>query len=59
MVVSDGIFSMEGSIVNLPALLEVCRRHGAVLWIDDSHSTGVLGRHGRGMNASELTENCS
>ena len=48
MVVSDGIFSMEGSIVNLPALLEVCRRHGAILWIDDSHATGVLGKTGRG-----------
>ncbi|MEO5799548.1 MAG: glycine C-acetyltransferase [Gemmatimonadales bacterium] len=48
MVVSDGIFSMEGSIVNLPALLEVCRKHGAVLWLDDSHATGVLGATGRG-----------
>ncbi|MGH7593297.1 MAG: aminotransferase class I/II-fold pyridoxal phosphate-dependent enzyme, partial [Gemmatimonadales bacterium] len=48
LVVSDGVFSMEGSIVNLPALLEVCRKHGAVLWLDDSHATGVLGEHGRG-----------
>jgi len=48
LVVSDGIFSMEGSIVNLPALLEVCRRHDAVLWLDDSHATGVLGPNGRG-----------
>ena len=48
MVVSDGIFSMEGSIVNLPVLMEVCRKHGAILWIDDSHATGVLGARGRG-----------
>ncbi len=48
LVVSDGVFSMEGSIVDLPALLEVCRRHGALLWLDDSHATGVLGPHGRG-----------
>jgi len=48
LVVSDGVFSMEGSIVNLPALLAVCRRHGATLWIDDSHATGVLGERGRG-----------
>lgn len=48
LVVSDGVFSMEGSIVDLPALLEVCRRHGALLWLDDSHATGVLGAHGRG-----------
>ncbi len=48
MVVSDGVFSMEGSIVNLPGLLAVCRRHGAILWLDDSHATGVLGQFGRG-----------
>jgi glycine C-acetyltransferase len=48
MVVSDGIFSMEGSIANLPVLLEVCRKHGAICWIDDSHATGVLGPNGRG-----------
>ncbi len=48
LVVSDGVFSMEGTIANLPGLLETCRRHGAVLWLDDSHATGVLGAHGRG-----------
>lgn len=48
MVITDGIFSMEGAIANLPGLLEVCRRHGAVLVVDDSHSTGVLGATGRG-----------
>ena len=48
LVVSDGVFSMEGSIVDLPALVEVCRKHGATLWLDDSHATGVLGERGRG-----------
>lgn len=48
LVVSDGIFSMEGTIADLPGLLETCRRHGAVLWLDDSHATGVLGANGRG-----------
>ena len=48
MVVTDGVFSMEGSIVNLPGIVEVCRKHGAVLVVDDSHSTGVLGTTGRG-----------
>jgi glycine C-acetyltransferase len=48
MVVTDGVFSMEGSIVNLPDLIAVCRKHGAVLVVDDSHSTGVLGPSGRG-----------
>jgi glycine C-acetyltransferase len=48
MVVTDGVFSMEGSVADLPGLLEVCRKHGAVLWVDDSHGTGVLGPGGRG-----------
>ncbi|HEU5358186.1 MAG TPA: glycine C-acetyltransferase [Gemmatimonadales bacterium] len=48
LVISDGVFSMEGAICKLPDLLEVCRRHGAVLMLDDSHATGVLGRTGRG-----------
>lgn len=48
LVISDGIFSMEGAICDLPGLLEVCRKHGAILMIDDSHATGVLGERGRG-----------
>jgi glycine C-acetyltransferase len=48
MVITDGIFSMEGSIAPLPDLVELCRRHEAVLVVDDSHATGVLGKHGRG-----------
>jgi glycine C-acetyltransferase len=48
MVVTDGVFSMEGAIVNLPELLAVCRKHRAILVVDDSHSTGVLGQSGRG-----------
>jgi glycine C-acetyltransferase len=48
LVITDGIFSMEGSIAPLPDLLAVCRRYGAILMVDDSHATGVLGRHGRG-----------
>jgi len=48
MVITDGVFSMEGSIAPLPDLVELCRRHDAVLVVDDSHGTGVLGEHGRG-----------
>jgi glycine C-acetyltransferase len=48
MVITDGVFSMEGAIAKLPDLLEICRKHGAVLVVDDSHGTGVLGKHGRG-----------
>jgi glycine C-acetyltransferase len=48
LVITDGVFSMEGSIARLPDLLEVCRKHHAVLMVDDSHGTGVLGATGRG-----------
>jgi glycine C-acetyltransferase len=48
MVITDGIFSMEGAIAKLPDLLELCRRYEAVLVVDDSHATGVLGKQGRG-----------
>jgi glycine C-acetyltransferase len=48
LVITDGIFSMEGSIAPLPDLVELCRRHDALLMVDDSHATGVLGEHGRG-----------
>lgn len=39
---------MEGAIANLPGLAELCRAHDALLMVDDSHATGVLGTHGRG-----------
>jgi len=45
---SDGVFSMEGSIAPLPDLLQIAREYDAVLVIDDSHATGVLGQMGRG-----------
>ena len=48
IVWSDGVFSMEGSIAPLPDLVQICRDHDAVLVIDDSHATGVLGTTGRG-----------
>ena len=48
IVVSDGVFSMEGDLAPLPELVEVVRRHGAVLILDDSHGTGVMGETGRG-----------
>ncbi|MGQ0702416.1 MAG: glycine C-acetyltransferase [Gemmatimonadales bacterium] len=48
LVITDGVFSMEGAIADLPGLREVCRKHGALLMVDDSHATGVLGEHGRG-----------
>jgi len=45
---TDGVFSMEGSIARLPDILEIARTHDAIVVMDDSHATGVLGAHGRG-----------
>src|SRR5690606_28494483 len=48
LIWTDGVFSMEGSIAKLPQLLQIARDHDAVLIMDDSHATGVLGETGRG-----------
>lgn len=47
-VVTDGVFSMEGSVADLPAMRRHCDEHGAILVVDDSHGHGVMGRLGRG-----------
>ena len=48
LIFTDGIFSMEGDIAKLPELAELARKYDAVLAVDDSHATGVLGKGGRG-----------
>ncbi len=48
VVAIDGVYSMSGALPPLKELDAVCRRHGAVLYVDDAHGTGVLGRKGRG-----------
>ncbi len=48
LVVTDGVFSMEGDVATLPEITTLCRRFGATLVVDDSHGVGVLGAHGRG-----------
>ncbi len=49
LVVTDGVFSMHGSLARLPELREVASRHGARLMVDEAHSLGVIGRTGRGL----------
>ncbi len=48
MIATDGVFSMEGDIVNLPRLIELCEKYDTSIYLDDAHSVGVLGKHGRG-----------
>src|SRR5438067_4944847 len=48
IVWTDGVFSMEGAIAKLPDILEIARAHDALVLVDDSHATGVLGKNGRG-----------
>jgi glycine C-acetyltransferase len=48
LIVTDGVFSMDGTIADLAAICEVADRHGALVMVDDSHAVGVLGAHGRG-----------
>ena len=48
LVVTDGVFSMEGTIVDLPRLVSVAKRHGAAVLVDEAHAVGVLGDDGAG-----------
>src|SRR5262249_39993510 len=48
VIATDGIFSMEGHMAPLPELLELAREHGALLFVDESHASGAIGKTGRG-----------
>jgi glycine C-acetyltransferase len=48
LLVTDGVFSMDGDIGALPGLTELAERYGAIMMVDDAHASGVLGRNGRG-----------
>jgi 8-amino-7-oxononanoate synthase len=49
LVVADSVFSMDGDILDLPRVVELCKQYGAWLMIDEAHSVGVLGKTGRGI----------
>ena len=48
LIATDGVFSMDGDIAPLPAIVEVAEEYGAAVFVDDSHASGVLGKDGRG-----------
>lgn len=48
LIVTDGVFSMEGDICKLPDIVRLAKKYGARVMIDDAHGLGVLGKHGRG-----------
>lgn len=58
LVISEGIFSMEGDRAPLPAIAECCRQRQALLYLDDAHAFGVLGEQGRG-SRSEFSLGCN
>jgi 8-amino-7-oxononanoate synthase len=50
LIITDGVFSMDGDICLLPEIIEIKKEFGSFLLVDDSHATGVLGAHGRGVD---------
>ena len=48
MLVTDGVFSMDGDIANLPEIVELCKKHNVITMVDDAHASGVIGPQGRG-----------
>ncbi len=49
LVVVDAVFSMDGDIIDLPGVVDLCKKYGALLMVDEAHSLGVLGETGRGV----------
>lgn len=58
LVLTDGVFSMDGDLANLAVIAPMCRKHQAWLMVDDAHGFGVLGEHGRGsLEHFQLSQN--
>lgn len=49
IIISDGVFSMDGDIAPLPDILDLAKKYNALVYLDDAHATGILGKNGRGL----------
>jgi len=49
LIITDAVFSMDGDLINLPALIILCEKYDAYLYVDDAHGYGVLGKNGQGI----------
>ena len=49
LIITDAVFSMDGDLINLPALISLCDKYDAYLYVDDAHGYGVLGKNGQGI----------
>ncbi len=56
LIATDGVFSMDGVIADLPSICDLAERHGALVMVDDSHAVGFVGEHGRGSPEATGTE---
>ena len=47
-MITDGVFSMDGDVANLPGIVDLAERYDAIVYVDDAHASGVFGKNGRG-----------
>ncbi len=59
LIISDGVYSMHGKLAPLPELVQLARRHGATLMVDEAHATGVVGPEGRGTEDAFGLDGCA
>ena len=58
MICVEGVYSMEGSLVNLPEVIRLKKKYNAYLYLDEAHSIGALGKSGRGVTEASRYDDC-